>query len=164
MPNILKIGWAVQKIWPWTRDGVARDMRLGRHFPLYNYIGQNGPKMTKNGHIFPKNDPNHLKFWHKMYLGGFYQFLKFRQNRPKNPRFLAKNGHFCRNSVMLVEKKFSAENRTCPREMLQLALKLVGMYHGVISTTSCTRFWISGFFPILWMPKCAERAIFGKKW
>ena len=39
-----------------------------------------------------------------MYFGGFYQFQKFRQNRPKNARFLAKNGHFWRFSGMPVEK------------------------------------------------------------
>ena len=40
-----------------------------------------------------------------MYLGGFYEFPKFRQNRPKNALFLAKNGHFCRNSGMQLKKK-----------------------------------------------------------
>ena len=29
---------------------------------MYNYIGQNGPKMTENGHILPKNDPYDLNF------------------------------------------------------------------------------------------------------
>ena len=78
-----------------TREWLWRNMRLGRHFPLYNYIGQNGQKMTENGHILPNNDPNDLKFWHKMYLRVFHQFPKFRQNLPKNAPFLAKNGHFC---------------------------------------------------------------------
>ena len=41
-------------------------------FPLYNYIGQNGPKMAKNGQKMAKNDPNDLKIRHMMYLGGFY--------------------------------------------------------------------------------------------
>ena len=40
-----------------------------------------------------------------MYLGGFYQFPKFRQNRPKNGRFLAKNVNFFRNSSIPFEKK-----------------------------------------------------------
>ena len=41
-----------------------------------------------------------------MYLGGFYQFPKFRQNRPTDARFLAKKGHFCRNSVTQLKNKF----------------------------------------------------------
>ena len=56
-----------------------------------------------------------------MYLDGFYQFPKFRQNRLKNARFLAKNGHFLRFSGMLIEKKTLTEKESSPREMVQLA-------------------------------------------
>ena len=51
-----------------------------------------------------KNDPNDLKFGHKMYLGGFYQFPEFRQNRPKNARFFTKNGNFWRFSGIPIKK------------------------------------------------------------
>ena len=49
-----------------------------------------------------------------MYLGVFYQFPKFRQNRPKNARFLTKNGNFLRFSGIQIKKKCSAENVSSP--------------------------------------------------
>ena len=76
-------------------------MRLGRPFPLYNYIGQNGPKMTKNGHKMPKNGSNDLEFCHNMYLDGFYWFPKFWKFSPKIARFLGKKPVFFRDSAKI---------------------------------------------------------------
>ena len=56
-----------------------------------------GKKMMKNGKILPKNDPNDLKFWHKMYLDGFHWFAKFWKISAKIGQFLAKKDqNFCR--------------------------------------------------------------------
>ena len=76
-----------------------------------------------------------------MYLGGFYEFPKFRQNRHKNARFLVKNGHFCRNSGMQVEKKNWRK-----------------VYAFLGKWSNWAKNWIFGVFAILRVP----RAIFVK--
>ena len=74
--------------------GIMTGYEARLAFSLYNYIGQNGPKMTENGHIFPNNNPNDLKFLHKMYLGVFLSIPKISAKSAKKCTFLAKNGHF----------------------------------------------------------------------
>ena len=68
-------------------------------------------KWQKNDQKMAKNDPNDLKIWHNMYLGGFYWFKNFLNFLQKIPLFVVNNHiFFCRLGKNLktksLDKKF----------------------------------------------------------
>ena len=66
-------------------------------------MAQKWPKMPKK---WPKNDPNDLKFWQNMYLGGFYWFPKFWKFSPKIARFSGKKLIFLKTLNKFENKNF----------------------------------------------------------
>ena len=62
--------------------------------------------MAKNAQKMAKNAPNDLKFWHNMYLGGFYWFAKFWKFSGKKNVFSGKKPVFFRRLGKIFKKNW----------------------------------------------------------